>query len=81
MDMNTPLTKKQQKNLENKQMPKPRTQYLVTDSCFWDTNPPQDYNVFDPKRKPHAIELVDTETGTVVLLKSGSIIEVIAPKL
>ena len=36
-----------------------------------------DYNPYDNKRKPHFVHLVDPETGTMVLLKSGSIIQVV----
>jgi hypothetical protein len=48
-------------------------------SGFRARNPPQDYNPLDPNPKPHAIQLVDVETGSVVMLKSGSIIQVIDP--
>jgi hypothetical protein len=54
---------------------------LVTDQCFWESqNTPDNYNPLDPKRAPHAITLVDVATGTIVLLKSGSVIQVIEPK-
>lgn len=76
----TPLTKKQQRNLRNKTKPQKKKRYMLTDFCFWEQNPPPDYNPLDPNRKPHAVQLVDVETGTVALLKSGSIIEVIEPK-
>lgn len=73
--MNQKLTKKQQKNL--KKEPLEDKEYILTDFCFWETNPPEDYNPLDPKRKPHSIQLVDVETGTVALLPSGSIIKVV----
>lgn len=52
--------------------------YIVTDSCFWKKNPSKDYNISDPNRLPHAIELVDMVSGTVVYLPSGSVIKVIS---
>ena len=55
-------------------------EYIITDDCFWDTNPPQDYNIFDKNRKPHAISLMEKDTGTMVMLKSGSIIKIIDAK-
>ena len=54
----------------------PGREYIVTDFCFWEENAPQDYNVLDPKRKPHAIQVIDKQNGSVVLLKSGSIIKI-----
>ena len=74
------LTKQQKENLVNKRTPQKDKEYILTDDCFWDSNPPQDYNIFDPKRKPHAVSLVEKDTGTVVMLKSGSIIKVIIAK-
>lgn len=55
-------------------------QYMVTDQCFWESEKPENYNPLDPKRAPHAITLVDIETGTIALLESGSIIKVIKQK-
>lgn len=78
--MKTKLTEKQKQNLKNKHIPQNEVAYIVTDNCFWDTNPPENYNIYDPKRKPHGIELVDVKTGTVVMLKSGSVIKIIKAK-
>jgi hypothetical protein len=63
----------------DKFMPLRKKRYMVTDQCFWMTHPPKDYNPLDPSRAPHAVQLVDVETGTVVNLHSGSIIQVIDP--
>lgn len=78
-EKHTPLTEKQMKNVRNKNTPKKDKEYLVTDDCFWIKNKPADYNVSDPHRAPHFITLVDMDSGTVVRLKSGSIIKVIDP--
>lgn len=75
--MKKKLTKQQKKNLKNKHKPLKRKRYLLTDQCFWEQHPPPDYNPLDPKRTPHAVSIVDVDTGTVVILNSGSIIEVI----
>lgn len=74
------LTPQQKKNLVNKHIPQREAEYIVTDQCFWEQNPPKDYNVLDPKRSPHAVTLVDKSNGSIVLLKSGSIIKVIHAK-
>jgi hypothetical protein len=54
--------------------------YLVTDQCLFMKKPPLEYNPLDPDRSPHTIQLVDIKTGTIVNLKSGSIIKIIEPK-
>lgn len=71
------LTKQQKKNLASKHTPLMEKEYIVTDQCFWEQNPPKDYNPLDPKRTPHSVSLVDKENGSIVLLKSGSIIKVV----
>jgi hypothetical protein len=73
-------TKTKSEPLADKFTPLAEKTYMVTDQCFWETNKPENYNPLDPKRAPHAITLVDVETGSIVLLKSGSIIQVIEPK-
>lgn len=40
--------------------------FIVTDSCMWESNRQEG------TRAPHAIEVVDTETGQVRYIKSGS---------
>lgn len=61
-----------------KLIPIPKKQYLVTDQCFFKPlKHPELYNPYDKNRAPHSIQLVDQETGTIVNLPSGSIIEVI----
>lgn len=74
------FNKQQKENLANKTKALLGKKYIITDFCFWEENPPQDYNPLDPNRKPHAIQLVDPDNGSVALLKSGSIIQVIEPK-
>lgn len=69
------MPKKQGK--ADKFLPIHEKEYLITDQCFWETNPPENYNPLDPKRTPHSVTLVDVETGSIALLKSGSIIKVI----
>jgi len=51
--------------------------YLLTDSCFWSQTTPEDYNYSDPSRKPHTVQLVDVETGTIVHLTCGSLVKII----
>jgi hypothetical protein len=65
--------------MHKKLKPHKDKEYIVTDQCFWEQNPPANYNWSDPKRTPHSVTLVDKETGTVVLLQSGSIIKVVTP--
>lgn len=71
-------TKKQLKTLAQKWVPRNDREYIVTDSCFFATNPPAEYNPHDPKRSPHTIQLVDKETGTVVNLLSGSVVKIVS---
>lgn len=52
-------------------------EFIVTDQCFWEQHPKEDYNPLDPKRAPHAVTLVNKNNGTVVMLESGSIIKII----
>lgn len=61
----------------NKLKPIENKEYILTDQCFWEQEPPENYNPYDKTRKPHGIQLVDIETGTVVNLLSGSIIKVV----
>lgn len=77
--MEKKLTKQQRANIENKHKPLQEKRYMLTDQCFWEQNPPKDYNPLDPKRTPHAVTLVDVDSGSIVILKSGSIIQVIDP--
>lgn len=60
----------------NKFLPVKDKEYIVTDQCMWECEPHKDYNPYDIKRKPHAIHLVDKETGTIVLLYSGSVVKI-----
>lgn len=73
-------TKKQLKEAFLKHSPFEDKEYILTDQCFWEANPPEDYNPLDPKRKPHAVTLVDKETGTIAMLNSGSVIKIIKLK-
>lgn len=51
--------------------------FMLTDQCFYqEANNENDYNP-DDRRKPHAISVVDVETGTIRLIKSGSLIKVV----
>lgn len=64
----------------NKFKPVKDKEYIVTDQCGWErlTEDEQcDYNPYDKSRKPHAIQLVDQDTGTVVELESGSIVKIV----
>ena len=47
-----------------------KKKYIITDSCCY-------YPKKGKKRVPHAVEVVDLETGTVKLLRSGSIIQIV----
>lgn len=59
-------------------IPVQKKKYLVTDQCFFKPlKNPEQYNPYDKTRAPHSIQLVDVETGTIVNLPSGSIVEVI----
>lgn len=71
-------TKKQLEKMAEKWSPQTDREYIITDSCFWETNPPEDYNPHDHKRAPHSIQLVDTDSGTMVNLPSGSVIKVVS---
>jgi hypothetical protein len=53
-------------------------EYLITDQCFWEQEVPEDYNPTDPNRTPHAITLVDKDTGTIVILPSGSTVKIVS---
>jgi hypothetical protein len=66
--------------LASKFVPQKKKRYLVTDQCFWEKLTDEEkkaYNPYDTTRAPHSVELVDVETGTVVHLPSGSVVEVI----
>ena len=65
------------KNFENKFIPKKDKEYLLTDQCMWEMEAGDDYNPYDNKRKPHVLQLVDPISGTIVNLKSGSLIKII----
>jgi hypothetical protein len=64
-------------NIYDKFDPVPDKEYILTDSCYFQTNPTSNYNPYDKTRSPHGVQLVDIKTGTVVNLLSGSIIKVI----
>lgn len=66
------------KRPEDKFIPLPEREYLVTDQCLYEMEPPKEYNPLDPKRAPHIVQLVDTKTGTVVNLKSGSVVRIVS---
>lgn len=55
----------------------PEKEYLVTDQCMWQNEPLPDYNPYDPARKPHSVQLVDPVSGTIVNLKSGSVVKIV----
>lgn len=65
---------------EDKFTPIDGHEYLVTDQCLYMQDPPEGYNPQDPQRAPHIVQLVDIDTGTIVNLKSGSIIKIIDAK-
>lgn len=52
-------------------------EFILTDSCFWEEDAPKDYNPLDPTRSPHEVECVDTKTGTIARVPSGSIIKIV----
>lgn len=79
------LSKKEQieaqekyERMAQKWIPQPDREYIITDSCFWETNPPEDYNPHDTKRAPHSVQLVDRVSGTIVNLPSGSVIKILS---
>lgn len=51
-------------------------EYIVTDQCWFEEHGIENYNPYDRTRKPHAVTLVDVETGTIVLLYSGSKVKI-----
>lgn len=66
------------KKAKRKRLPKLEDKiYLVTDECFWQKEPPANYNPLDPKRTPHYISLIDIQTGSVTKLESGSQIKIV----
>lgn len=68
---------------KDKFTPLPGKRYIVTDSCYWETLSDEEkakYNPYDKERAPHSVQLVDQETGTIVNLASGSIIQIIEAK-
>lgn len=62
---------------EEKLIPLKDKEYLLTDSCMFHDGVGEDYNPYDPERKPHSLQLVDPVSGTMVHLKSGSIIKIV----
>jgi len=55
----------------------PPKEFLLTDQCFFEENGGgENYNP-DLARKPHAVTVVDIVTGTIRLIKSGTIISII----
>jgi hypothetical protein len=65
------------KDFEKKFIPKKDKEYLLTDQCMWEMEAHNGYNPYDKKRKPHVLQLVDPVSGTIVNLKSGSLIKII----
>lgn len=61
-------------------MPKRKDkEYILTDQCFFynmSEKERKEYNG-DPGRTPHAVTIVDVNTGTIKQLESGSIIKII----
>jgi len=58
-------------------------EYILSDQCFWETLSEEEqaeYNPYDKTRKPHAVSLMDAETGTLVNLVSGSRIIIVEAK-
>ncbi len=52
-------------------------EFMLTDQCwFQEENNDKDYNP-DDRRKPHMTAAIDLETGTVRMVKSGSIIRIV----
>lgn len=58
------------KNMKDKE-------FIVTDQSWFEEHKIKDYNPYDKTRKPHAVTLVDPDTGTIVLLYSGSRIKIV----
>ena len=54
-----------------KENPSKKT-FLLTDNCAWEANKKNSTDY------PHAIEVVDTETGQVRYIKSGAIIKFVS---
>lgn len=65
---------------DKKFIPKKDAEYIVTDSCFWNEEAPDDYNPLDETRFPHYMQLVDKKSGTMVNLPSGSVVKVVKVK-
>jgi hypothetical protein len=65
---------------EDKFNPIAGRRYLVTDQCLYEQEPPADYNPLDPHRARYIVQLVDMESGTIVNLMSGSIVEIVKAK-
>ena len=68
---------KLEKAFEKKLIPSKEKEYIVTDQCMWEMEVADGYNPYDDKRKPHVMQCVDPVSGTIVNLKSGSIIKVV----
>jgi len=71
------MGKKLEKALKIKFVPVKDKEYLLTDQCMWEAGVGEDYNPYDETRKPHVIQCVDPVSGTIVNLKSGSVIKII----
>ena len=71
------MKSKLEKAFEKKLIPVKEKEYIVTDQCMWEVDTHVDYNPYDDTRKPHVMQCVDPVSGTIVNLKSGSIIKII----
>lgn len=56
-------------------MAKDKQTFMLTDGCMWEMNKQNDTTY------PHAIEVVDIETGSVRYIKSGSIITFVSGEI
>lgn len=65
---------------EEKFNPVAGRKYLVTDQCLYEQEPAADYNPLDPSRARHIVQLVDVESGTIVNLMSGSVVQIVEAK-
>lgn len=67
----TNMPNKPVKKVGEKTAPATTRKFLLTDGCMWELNKK------NGTYRPHAIEVVDVETGQVRYIKSGSIIVLI----
>jgi hypothetical protein len=65
---------------ENKFNPVAGRRYFVSDQRLYEQEPPANYNPLDPYRTRHIVQLIDIDSGTILNLMSGSIVEIVKAK-